>query len=285
MNMASEPRITPSRILLGIAVAAWATVGFAAPWHILGDDATTPTSVALLIWGWSLWLVTTIGFFVPSPISLTIIRCVTPIAVVASLGSVSPLATFASIVTLIIGFSPLFADLMVQGGAYGEEKRFALRTPVPQMLPTVIAWGVLSFSLIGGSLYITSGNYLAGIPLAAVGIVLATRVPKMLHRHSRRWLVIVPAGIVVHDHLVLAETVMSPRSKIASLTVIQEADESADFTGGVAGQRLAIQLREADKIVLSRITAKILGTTEALHVTTFSVAPRRLHAARAEIKL
>jgi hypothetical protein len=78
---------------------------------------------------------------------------------------------------------------------------------------------------------------------------------------------------------------MSPRSKIASLTVRNDVGESADFTGGVAGKRLAIQLREADKIVLSRITAKILGTTEALHVTTFSVAPRRIEAALTAIKL
>ena len=283
--MAIAPRITPPRILLGIAVAAWVTVGFAAPWQVLADDASTPTSVVLLIWGWSLWLVTAIELLVPSPLSLTTIRCVAPLAVISSLVAVSPLAVFASIVMLIIGFSPLFADVMVQGGAYGEEKRFALRTPVPQMLPTVIAWGVLSFSLIGGSLYITSTQYIIGVPLAPVGILLATRVPKMLHRHSRRWLVIVPAGIVIHDHLVLAETVMSPRSKIASLTVVPEAGESADFTGGVAGPRMAVQLREADKIVLSRITAKILGTTEALHVTTFSVSPRRLNAALAEIKL
>lgn len=283
--MATAPRITPSRILLGIAVAAWVLVGFSAPWQVLADDASTATSTALLVWGWSLWLVTAIELLVPAPISLTTIRCVTPIAVVASLISVSPLAVFASIVMLMIGFSPLFADVMVQGGAYGEEKRFALRTPVPQMLPTIIAWGVLSFALIGGSLYITSEKYVIGIPLAIVGLVLATRVPKLLHRHSRRWLVIVPAGIVIHDHLVLAETVMSPRSKIASLTVVPEAGESADFTGGVAGARMAVQLREADKIVLSRITAKILGTTEALHVTTFSVAPRRLNAALAEIKL
>jgi len=210
--MAVAPRITPSRVLLGIAIAAWVLLGFSAPWQSLADDATTATSVALLVWGWSLWLLTAIGLFVPSPISLTAIRCVTPIAVVASFAAVAPLAVFASVVMLVIGFSPLFADVMVQGGAYGEEKRFALRTPVPQMLPTFIAWGVLSFSLIGGSLFITSEKYAVGIPLAIVGLVLSTRVPKLLHRHSRRWLVIVPAGIVIHDHLVLAETVMSPRS-------------------------------------------------------------------------
>jgi len=283
--MAVAPAFTPSRILLGISVASWVVVGYASPWQVLADDSSTATSIALLAWGWALWVLTAIELLVPSPISLTTVRCVAPLAVIASFVAVSPLSIFASVVVLIIVFSPLFADVMVQGGAYGEEKRFALRTPVPQMAPTVVAWAVLSFALIGGSLLVTQQQYIAGVPLVIIGIVLATRVPKMLHRHARRWLVVVPAGIVIHDHLVLAETVMSPRSKIASLTVVAEAGESADFTGGVAGSRLAVQLREADKIVLSRITAKILKTTEALHVTTFSVAPRRLAAALAEIKL
>jgi hypothetical protein len=271
--------------LLGISVAAWVMVGYASPWQVLADDSSTATSIALLAWGWALWVLTAIELLVPSPISLTTVRCVAPLAVIASFAAVSPLSIFASVVALIIVFSPLFADVMVQGGAYGEEKRFALRTPVPQMAPTVVAWAVLSFALIGGSLLVTQQQYITGVPLVIIGIVLATRVPKMLHRHARRWLVVVPAGIVIHDHLVLAETVMSPRSKIASLTVVADAGESADFTGGVAGSRLAVQLREADKIVLSRITAKILKTTEALHVTTFSVAPRRLAAALAAIKL
>ena len=283
--MARALKITPPRIMLGVAVLAWLVVAIAAPWQTLADDSPTATSIAYVSWGWALWLVTAVALLVPSPLSLTAMRCISPIAVIASFGAVSPPSIFASLVALIIGFSPLFADVMVQGGAYGEERRFALKTPVPQMLPTVIAWSILSFSLIGGTLLTTDEQLLVGIPLLVIGVIFATRVPKLLHRHSRRWLVIVPAGIVVHDHLVLAETVMSPRSKIASLTTVTEAGESADFTGGVAGQRLAVQLREADKIVLSRITAKILGTTEALHVTTFSVAPRRLQAARNAITL
>jgi len=188
-------------------------------------------------------------------------------------------------VSLIVGYSSLFADTMVQGGAYGEERRFSLRTPVPQMAPTVIAWGVLVGALLGGTLLTAAQQFFVGIPLVVVGAILASRVPRMLHRHARRWLVIVPAGIVIHDHLVLAETIMSPRSKISHITTVNEPGETADFTGGVAGQRLAVQLREADKVVLSKITARILGTTEALHVKAFSISPRRLNAARSAITL
>ncbi len=268
---------------MGTAAAAWVVVALASPWHSLADEASRAVSVALIAWGWSLWTLTMIALLVPSPVSLTTMRCISPVAVVASIAAASPVAVFGAVVACVVAFSALFADVMVQGGAYGEELRFALRTPVPQMAPTVVAWAILTGCTIGGSLLLTARIFAAGVPLTLVGIVLCTRVPRLLHRHSRRWLVAVPAGIVVHDHIVLAETFMSPRSKVASIELVREAGETADFTGGVAGDRLAIYLREADKIVLSGITAKILKTTEALHVKAFSVAPRRLLAARAAI--
>ena len=285
MTMASGRFVTPSRVIVAVTAVAWVALALASPWTTLANDHPGSFAVTVSVWGWMLWIAVMIALLVPSPVSLTTVRCCTPIAVVSGLAVVSPPAVFASIVALMLGFSSLFADVMVQGGAYGEEQRFALKTPVPSMLPTVIAWGVLVFSLVGGSLFVGAGRYALGGPLLAVGLVLATRVPRLLHRHSRRWLVIVPAGIVVHDHYVLAETFMSPRSKVEHVVVVNEAGETADFTGGVAGRRLAVSLREADKIVLSPITAKILKTSAALHVKSFSIAPRRIAAARAALTL
>jgi hypothetical protein len=78
---------------------------------------------------------------------------------------------------------------------------------------------------------------------------------------------------------------MSLRNKISSVALVNEQSDSADLTGGVLGTRLAIELRDPDKIVLSKITARTLGTTEALHVRSFHVAPRRVHAAREALNL
>jgi hypothetical protein len=196
----------------------------------------------------------------------------------------SPAGIFGALAAFIITWSALFADVMVQGSAYGEETRFALRTPVPYWAPTVVAWSLLTGSLLGGSLLIAAEAYFVGAPLLIVGVVLARTVPKRLHRLSRRWLVIVPAGVVVHDHLVLAETMMSMRSKILSINKVAESGETADFTGGVAGPRIAVHLKESDKVALSKITAKTLGTVNALHVKAFSFAPRRIDAALAAIR-
>jgi hypothetical protein len=193
----------------------------------------------------------------------------------------SPAGVFGSLVALIISWSALFGDVMVQGSAYGEETRFTLRTPVPYWAPSVLAWALLSGGLIGGTLMVAAENYVVGAPALLVGLLLTITVPRRLHRLSRRWLVIVPAGIVVHDHLVLAETQMSMRSKILSITKVNESGETADFTGGILGPRIAVHLKEADKVVLSKITAKTLGTIDALHVKAFSFAPRRLDVALA----
>ena len=277
--------VTPSRVIVAVIAIAWVVLALSSPWATLADDVSGPTEVVLTSWGWLLWTLVMIALLVPSPVSLTAVRCCAPVAVVSAFLAVSPLAVFSSIVALVIGFSPLFADVMVQGGAYGEEQRFSLKTPVPSMVPTTIAWGVLASSTIGGTLLLAAESFMWGVPVTAIGVILASRVPRLLHRHARRWLVIVPAGIVVHDHLVLAETIMSPRSKVERIEFVSNTGDTADFTGGVAGGRLAVYLRESDKVVLSPITAKILKTAPALHVKAFSIAPRRIVAARAAITL
>jgi len=215
--------------------------------------------------------------------SLTVIRIVVPLSVVVSVIANQPLAIFCSVVALVVCASPVFVDAMVQGGAYGDETRFALRTPLPYVVPAVIAWLVYTAALIGGSLLLAAREYVVGAVLVAVGILLSRTIPQRLHRLARRWLVLVPVGIVVHDHLVLYETIMAPSAKILSVTRTSEVGEAADLTGGVIGDRLTIALTEADKVVLSAITAKTLGTTEALHVKMFCIAPRRLNTALSAI--
>lgn len=279
--MAFATKVNPKTIIIGSTLAAWVVVGVAAPWQSLGNTHSNSISTVLLVWGWTLFLAVAVAVLVPSPISLTATKCVTPLMTICAFVAASPAAIFGSLVALIICWSALFGDVMVQGSAYGEETRFTLRTPVPYWAPSVLAWALLSSGLIGGTLLVAARNYVVGAPVLLVGLLLTSTVPRRLHRLSRRWLVIVPAGIVVHDHLVLAETQMSMRSKILSVTKVNESGETADFTGGILGPRIAIHLKEADKVILSKITAKTLGTADALHVKAFSFAPRRLDVALA----
>lgn len=282
-DMAKLLPLRPERIVVSVVLFAWVVLALSSPWQVIADDASRSVSWVLLTWGWLLWTGVGASLLVPSPMSLTIIRIVVPLSVVVSVVANQPLAIFCSVVALIVCTSPVFVDAMVQGGAYGDETRFALRTPLPYVVPAVIAWLVYTSALIGGSLLLVAREYVAGAILVAIGILLSRTIPQRLHRLARRWLVLVPVGIVVHDHLVLHETIMSHSEKILSVTRTSEVGEAADLTGGVFGGRLTVALTEADKVVLSAITAKTLGTTEALHVKMFCIAPRRLNAALSAI--
>ena len=281
--MGSIRRIVAEHLTTAVALAAWAMLGVSAPWTQVADDRVL--SITVSTWGWTLWFVATIALLVPSPLSATAMRTVTPLAVVVAATAAHPAALFAAIVTAIVVRSSDFTDTMVQGGAYGDERRFALRTPLPYLAPAALGWLLLTSTLIGGSILVAAGQWIVGAPLCLIGAVTAPALVKRLHRLSRRWLVLVPAGIVIHDHLALAETVMSPRSKIASMRIVDTDEDVADLTGGALGPRLAVELRESDKVILSQVTARLLGTGEALHVRTFAVAPRRIAAVRRALNL
>ena len=281
--MAQHPLLQPQRVLNSVAMAAWVALALSSPWQTIADDASRSVAWVVLTWGWFLWTGVGASLLVPSPISLTIMRTVLPLSVVVSVVASQPLAVFCYVVALIVCMSPVFVDAMVQGGAYGDETRFALRTPLPYVVPAVVAWLLYTAALIGGSLFLAARQYIFGAVLVAIGILLSRTIPRRLHRLARRWLVLVPVGIVVHDHLVLHETIMAHSGKILSVTRTSDIGEAADLTGGVVGDRITIALTEADKVVLSAITAKALGTTEALHVKMFCIAPRRLNAALSAI--
>ncbi len=281
--MSQHPLLRPERIVVSVVLLAWVILALSSPWQTIADDASRSVCWVLLTWGWLLWTSVGVSLLVPSPMSLTIVRIVVPLSVVVSVVAGQPLPVFCSVVALIVCASAVFVDVMVQGGAYGDEKRFALRTPLPYVVPAVIAWLLNTASLISGSLLLASRQYIFGAVLVAIGILLSRTIPQRLHRLARRWLVLVPVGIVVHDHLVLHETIMAPSRKIQSVARTSDVGEAADLTGGVFGDRITIALTEADKVILSKITAKALGTTEALHVKMFCIAPRRLAAALSAI--
>ena len=273
----------PERIVVAVVLLAWVLLALSSPWQTIADNASRSVSWVLLTWGWLLWIAVGASLLVPSPMSLTIIRIVVPLSVVVSIVASHPPAVFCSVVALIVCASPVFVDAMVQGGAYGDETRFALRTPLPYVVPAVIAWVIYTASLVGGSLLLAAQQFVVGAVLVAIGVFLSRSIPQRLHRLARRWLVLVPVGIMVHDHLVLHETIMAPSAKIMSVARTSDVGEAADLTGGTFGDRLTITLTEADKVVMSAITAKTLGTTEALHVKMFCIAPRRLTAALSAI--
>ena len=261
------------------ACAAWVGVALVNPWAALAQDRSGAVSFVLLAWGWVAWAGLLLALLVPAAVSLTAVRLVAPLAFAAAVADGRVVSVSVATAAFVLLMTADVADTLVQGSAYGAETRFLLRTPVPYFVPAVLVSAALVSALPAGTLLLAARNWAIGIPVTLAGLVLAWRAPVRLHRLSRRWLVIVPAGLVVHDHMVLAETMMLRRDNLGSVALRPDNGDAADLTGGVLRNRVLVGMNSADKVIVSPMTMRFLGTSEALHVQSFTVAPRRAWAA------
>ncbi len=83
-----------------------------------------------------------------------------------------------------------------------------------------------------------------GLPIAAVAV-------RALHGLARRWVVLVPAGLVLHDHQALVEPVLFPRRSIRRLgpAPTDEVAGALDLTQRALG--LALELDLAEPVTVS----------------------------------
>lgn len=262
-------------VVLWLVRIAWLVVGLLAPWADVAESRSRAVSTVMNGWGWALWGAVLLALLVPSTVSLTVVRAVTPLVLAAGFWSGRTAEVVASGVALGALWTSDTADALVQGSAYGAETRFCLRTPLVHAAAAVPVWAVYCATLLGGSLLVAAGNVTTGVGLLVTGLLLSRTVPRRLHRFSRRWLVLVPAGIVVHDHLVLAETVMVRRANVSGFDTTTAGGDAADLTGGTFGRRLRFALLGDEKVILTPIARRVLRTSEALHVQSFVVNPLR----------
>ena len=68
-------------------------------------------------------------------------------------------------------------------------------------------------------------------------------LPRRFHLLTRRFLVFVPAGLAVHDHLVLGETAMFRWRSVRSFARALATTEALDLTGGSLGAAVEVVLR------------------------------------------
>jgi len=189
-------------------------------------------------------------------------------------------AALASVLVLLAAET---AEVMVQAAAYGDERRFPLRSPAATLPATVLGWVLWCGVIVGGALATIDGRWLLGLPLVAIGIALGSALVAALYRSTRRWLVLVPAGIVLHDPVVFAETVMVPTRDVQNCRLAPADTQAADTTGPAAGHAVEISVREMITIVLAPPPSSRGATTSAIHARSFLVAPLRPGRALAAI--
>jgi hypothetical protein len=205
------------------------------------------------------------------------VRIVVPVSIVAVL-LIGPhdgfdlgdgVALAASILLTALCFLPAVGAVFLHGLAYGDEERVALRAPGALLLgPIEISWLVLVAAASVGPLLLAAQQWIAGVVAVVIGALLVVLLARALHELARRWLVFVPAGVVVHDPLGLGDPVLLVRARVQSFGPAPADSDATDLTMAAPGLALEIGLAQKTEMVqrLGRSGSRPL-VTSALLVT------------------
>ncbi len=245
------------------------------------DGRSSAAGVVVNIAATAVWAVVLVAVALPSTVGLTVARTVAPLGVVTAVGAwaggaepaLAIAATAVALVAVVVIGGAEVGQAFVQASSYGDEFRHLLRPPAAVLPAMVVGWLLWAGALTASVLLLAAGRWPLGIVLALITGATSWLLVPRLHRLSRRWLVVVPAGLVVHDQLVLAETLMVRRGDVTAVGLALAGTEAADFTGPAAGHAVEVALGSMVTVVLARRPSTPKGT--ALHVRSFLVAPTR----------
>jgi len=80
--------------------------------------------------------------------------------------------------------------------------------------PVPLATAIATAGAVTGPLLLAEGNVVAGIALTIIGLPIAWLIVRSLDALSHRWVVLVPAGIVIVDPLMLLDPVLVRREVV-----------------------------------------------------------------------
>jgi len=222
------------------------------------ESHSTPVVWLLSAILWVAWTLGLVATFVPRTVGLTFVRTVTPAALVLIIWAALTAETASTVAAImaVLGASvatvavmaPTAGDLFVNGSAYGSERRFALRIPAALLFgPLYVVWAIAVAGAVAGPLLLAAKVWWLGVLLLALGLPATYLAVRSLHQLSRRWLVFVPAGMVIHDPTAVTAQLFQ-RSTIRRLGPAPFDTEGEDLTAGAAGLALELVLHGVTKL-------------------------------------
>jgi hypothetical protein len=106
-----------------------------------------------------------------------------------------------------------------------------------------------------GPLLLADGRYVAGVPVTLAGFAITFVLARSLHALARRWLVLVPAGVVVADPLTLVDPVLMRREQILGVRRTPDnplAVPPLDLRLGTLAGTIVLSLREPQSFARRR---------------------------------
>lgn len=279
----SERRLTPPPAwLLRVAWVALPLLVGPAVTQALEGWSRTPRSTAegLL---WAAWGVGLIAVLAPRPLGLTVLRVASAAAVATALaatpggdpidvaGALAGSALVVSLITLSV-----VAEWFANGAAYGNERRFTLRhPPVIGLLAGPLSALALAAAIATGPILLADGRFVLGIGAVVVGAPVTLLLGRSLHALSRRWLILVPGGLVLHDPLTLGDPVLLPTEALHSVRML----ESAQAPGSIADLRLGARKGSVQISLVNETQLPVVGRrrnlVEMRNCQAVVVAPSR----------
>lgn len=226
---------------------AWLALPFTVGSSI--GEALAPHSAAVRLTaaglGWALWFVALVATYVAHPLGLTVLRLIGPAALVGGTAACivgQPVAWVAASTVMLgaaattLALHPATADRCVDGASYGPEQRVALAVPLPLLLgPLALTWAVAAAGLITGPLLLAARLWVFGTIATALGIGLVFAAVRSVHGLSNRFIVLVPAGFVLHDRAALLEPVLLSRDTLEAIGPAHAGTSALDLTRGAIG--------------------------------------------------
>lgn len=286
---------TPKTMDLWIFRAVWLVLPFTAGPLLARalEQGGRPLELGGTIALWVIWAGMLIASMVPRTETLTAARIIVPASLAAVIAAVISLldegtvdatlilAIISTGIASILVFRPQVSDGFVDGSSYGDERRYLLSTPGALMLgPIQLVWAVIVFGATVGPFLLLAQRWVSGGIATVIGLPLAYFALPLLHRLSYRWLVFVPAGMVVHDKTALREPQLFRKEQITAFGPSPAETTYEDLSLGALGLALRAELIEPSKIIRNERGADV----ELTDIGGFLVSPNRPGQVVAEAK-
>ena len=224
------------------------------------DSRSTAITLTAAIGLWTLWLVGLVAALVPSSVSLTTIRILMPAAVVAagwSALAVADGANFAESAALgvttlcaVLSLSASVGYTFINGSSYGDERRLPLRPSAPVLYgPLELVWAAMVATAFAGPMLLAAKQWILGSIVTLLAVGVAVGGTRALHQLSKRWLVFVPAGMVLVDRTALLDALLMQRHLIGSIGLAAEDSVATDLGAGAIGVQVEVRLTSTDSII------------------------------------
>lgn len=218
------------------------------------DGGGTAVRATAAVLAWVAWGVGLVAALVPHPASLTALRLLAPgaaagalVAAVAapSVGAMTGVGLAATGAAAVLALGAPVGERWIDSLSYGDERRLPLRPPGLLLLgPLPLSAAIPVATALAGPLLLAARHWVLGAVVTVTGGLLSIVLVRSLHALTERWLVLVPAGLVLHDHLALADPLLFRRAMIASLGPAPADTAAPDLTQQSPGLALELRLKE-----------------------------------------